>query len=857
MTTIVTWSPVDTSTTGLVLSNNNLTITVSSGSFQSTRASNNYISPLKIYMEHTIGVNPGDILIGVGSNAAGLPGQYTGQGTNSIGYQPTTGQVLKGGSIQATINTSTTGDIVRVAWDPNASLFWISINGGNWNNSGANNPATGVGGINMGGVGGGPYPMATGGGNSVLTSNFGQSAFTYSIPTGFNSPSVAINTIAQWNATGLNGTTLSQVSLAASSTTNTNAPQAFGGLGYVAGKLFMSVKITAIGTTGSGGSALGVATSSQSDYLGNNAANGSGFYYILNQFSDFSTAGPGVFTTNDVLDMAVDYTAKKMWVRKNGGSWFPGVSADPATNTGGWSFSSVTGTMFPITKLGGGSTQSIKANFGRTPFTYAIPTGYTGYTFGQIPNANDTWNPADFSSVTLSNGNLTATSTTGSSWGALVRGTEAYVVGKYYLESIVTNNVGSTTGNWALGVANSSQSNYIGINTANAVGYYALNGEFSDFATFVASAANGHTVCMAVDYGAQLMWIRVDGGNWNNNSANDPATGVGGFDISSAVGQLFPVWEANNTGTATTTNFGSTTFVYTVPSGFVGYSIPTTVTLPGVFSTVGIGNLSIISSSSLTLTGVQSNVQIGTLSFNSTSVLIGVQAIVNHGNVIPNVSPTPSGVHATFGIGNITALAAIVAMVSGVQATFNIGNLSIISSSSPPLFGVQSNVHIGTLGFSPLTALTGVQAIFNSGNLLTIITPNFTNILINGVHATFNVGHLIPSIAPYITGIHATFNVGNLTAITSRSGFELGNIECHTLASESTDVSVMLRHSNTGGASWLDPVSKSLGAIGEHNKNVQFLKLGQARDRIFEISWAGPINTTMLGLFIQYEESGS
>lgn len=194
---VVTWNPADTAP-NITFSNGNLTLTTSGGSFESCRATTNFTTPSKLYMEHVISSGAlGDVLVGIGANSAGLNGQYTGQGTTSMGYQASSGQVLRGGSVIATIATGALGDTICQAWDMGNLNFWIRINGGNWNNSGTANPATNSGGITINGtIGGGPYPMATGGGSSVLTSNFGASAFSFSVPSGFgtpNNPSVVTN----------------------------------------------------------------------------------------------------------------------------------------------------------------------------------------------------------------------------------------------------------------------------------------------------------------------------------------------------------------------------------------------------------------------------------------------------------------------------------------------------------------------------------------------------------------------------------------------------------------------------------------------------------------------------------------
>lgn len=374
------------------------------------------------------------------------------------------------------------------------------------------------------------------------------------------------NVLATWNTTGLVSTTLSKGNVVANANSNTNTPQAFGGAGYTSGKFYIEcTSVTAVN-----GYAVGVANSSQSNFLGINN-NGAGFYAGSNQFSDFATAGPGTFTNGDILGMAVDYTAKKMWIRKNGGTWFPGAGADPATGTGGFSFSLVTGTLFPIIKLGAPSSTTVSANFGRQTFGATAPSGYSGYTIPQANPGGVTWSATDKTNMTISGGTI-AVATAAGSWTSLVRANVGFISGKFYSEFSVVANVGTGDGSWAIGIANTSQSNFIGTNLANAQGYYALSGHMSDFATTYATAANGHIVRLCIDYGAQLFWVAVDGGNWNNNALNNPATGVGGYDISSVLGELFPVYEANAIGTTTTGNFGSTAFTFTTPVGFGGYN---------------------------------------------------------------------------------------------------------------------------------------------------------------------------------------------------------------------------------------------------------------------------------------------
>ncbi len=102
--------------------------------------------------------------------------------------------IFRSGNIWANNGTSTSlgavanGDRIDAAIDLTASLVWYRKNGGNWNNSGAANPATGVGGISISTyVSYAPHCSMDGSGTQVVTANFGASAFAGTVPSGFTS----------------------------------------------------------------------------------------------------------------------------------------------------------------------------------------------------------------------------------------------------------------------------------------------------------------------------------------------------------------------------------------------------------------------------------------------------------------------------------------------------------------------------------------------------------------------------------------------------------------------------------------------------------------------------------------------
>jgi len=101
-----------------------------------------------------------------------------------VGYYGPSGKIYKNGTNIATIQTYAIGNRVDVAYDTTALLIWFRTNGGNWNNNGTNNPATGQGGIALSGITS-PSPAQCGAFGTQTTTNFGFSPFSGTVPSGF------------------------------------------------------------------------------------------------------------------------------------------------------------------------------------------------------------------------------------------------------------------------------------------------------------------------------------------------------------------------------------------------------------------------------------------------------------------------------------------------------------------------------------------------------------------------------------------------------------------------------------------------------------------------------------------------
>jgi hypothetical protein len=167
--------------------------------------------------------------------------------------------------------------------------------------------------------------------------------------------------------------------------------------------------------------------------------------------------------------------------------------------------------------------------------------------------------------VTLSGSNTIATTSAGT---GSVRGSNR-ISGLTYGEYVI----GATlTGSARVGVCNSAfvLTGLLGVDN-NGVGYDAggtvkiNNATVATIATYTTSSNVGWVVNPFL----QLIWFRVNGGNWNNDiiGNQNPVGGVGGISIAAIVGSLSPAWGGSTTSSATE-KYASANWTYTAPTGF-------------------------------------------------------------------------------------------------------------------------------------------------------------------------------------------------------------------------------------------------------------------------------------------------
>ncbi len=146
-----------------------------------------------------------------------------------------------------------------------------------------------------------------------------------------------------------------------------------------AGKRYFEVKMDAV--TGAGTPTVGVAQSNS-----NSAQVGQGPTVSTNRNSDWgllsssgnkyaagiSTAYGTALSSGDILMVAVDLDADKIWWGKNG-LWF--ASGNPGAGTGE-AFNNIQDAVYPAVTNSAGS--KVTANFAG-PFQYAMPAGFTSW----------------------------------------------------------------------------------------------------------------------------------------------------------------------------------------------------------------------------------------------------------------------------------------------------------------------------------------------------------------------------------------------------------------------------------------------------------------------------------------------
>jgi hypothetical protein len=193
------------------------------------------------------------------------------------------------------------------------------------------------------------------------------------------------------------------------------------------------------------------------------------------------------------------------------------------------------------------------------------------------PSGN--WDPAYLGApgLELSNNNLTVTATVEilATDGTTVLNTYAIEPEIYRVMLSVTQNVWAQRTEYSgIGIGTHAMdiNDYLGAGTDslgffdNGALFYDSNRVGNSYPTF---QYDGAVLDLAVDRANNLIWLRVDGGEWNNDPLSDPTTATGGVDISGLSPDIVyfgagPYWQDDIAGQMTINSSAT----YGVPGGF-------------------------------------------------------------------------------------------------------------------------------------------------------------------------------------------------------------------------------------------------------------------------------------------------
>jgi hypothetical protein len=165
---------------------------------------------------------------------------------------------------------------------------------------------------------------------------------------------------------------------------------AVGTVGVSSGKWYWEIVVTSGANDDMAALALTSNTSaSADDYAGSTATNGWGWRQdgsVLKNAANITINNiPADYTDNDVLQIAIDADAGKVWLGKNG-TWT--ASGNPAAGTTQTiTYAASEAPYFPVTRPYEGSSV---ANFGQRPFAYAAPSGFKALCTANIPEGTIT-----------------------------------------------------------------------------------------------------------------------------------------------------------------------------------------------------------------------------------------------------------------------------------------------------------------------------------------------------------------------------------------------------------------------------------------------------------------------------------
>lgn len=320
---------------------------------------------------------------------------------------------------------------------------------------------------------------------------------------------------------------------------------------------------------------LGLASANLADYVGSAGSIGVG--HTGDVYSGGSRkGGTTTFSVDDTVCVAVDFSHRTVWFRKNGGAWIEPTSGGGPLLDGKKGYPLPAGTNFFVMLSSAGSGNETVFRNSAESFLYDMPAEFSAWDQGPdalhpivVPSY---LNPADkYSTIGLSAANMRVTISE-NAWRS-VRSFDTHASGRYYYEVLVEQIFSSFA---AAGVANSTAvlSTYIGANV-NGVSLVTNGSFFYNGASTPQTPAltNGDTICVAIDIDAKLIWYRKNDEAWLPyvDGGETPSSFEGGLN-SRVSGNVFIGLSVQSVIDQLLLRTAAADFAYTVPTGFLPWN---------------------------------------------------------------------------------------------------------------------------------------------------------------------------------------------------------------------------------------------------------------------------------------------
>jgi len=383
----------------------------------------------------------------------------------------------------------------------------------------------------------------------------------------------------------------------------------------------------------------------------------------------------------DVISLAWDTGAERIWFRRNAGNWNNTAGHDPATNTGGFDASAAANTDHALWSIFDFATTAVTLRTLTAEFTQSVPSGFTAWSPGVPITASGATNTttapsstawierADSLNTSGADGSLaifdavkaTAGATGNVSVTASVSAGHVLVAGAFRIAS-----AGGGVSVAATGVSAGSAVGTVTVATVANISF-AATGQAAGSAVGTATATGkANVTATGVAAGAALGTVATGQGVGVTTTGQAAAAAVGAATVSGKANvTVAGVTAGTDVGAPGVATAGGVSFEAIGVSaasalGTVAAVGKTNVTIDatGVASATALGSVSVAGKANVTLTGVAAGSALGTPT------------------VVGQVIVTPTGVAAATAAGTVSIVGKANVTLTGVTAPAALGGVS-------------------------------------------------------------------------------------------------------------------------------------------------------------------------------------